>query len=37
MPELQQERGLQQCMAQTILLLAGSLLMFVSSGNSDLH
>jgi zinc and cadmium transporter len=30
MPELQQERGLRQSLAQTILLLAGSVAMFVS-------
>ena len=35
MPELQQERGLRQSLAQTILLVTGSLLMFVSSGSPE--
>lgn len=37
MPELQHERGLRQSLAQTILFVTGSLLMFVSSGLSDPH
>ncbi len=35
MPEMQHERGLRQSLAQTMLFLAGSLLMFVSSGAPD--
>jgi zinc and cadmium transporter len=35
MPELQQERGLRPSLEQTILLLTGSLLMFVSGGNPE--
>jgi hypothetical protein len=37
MPELQQERGLRQSLAQTILFISGSLVMFVSSGGSEPH
>jgi zinc and cadmium transporter len=37
MPELQRERGLRQSFAQSILFVAGSLLMFISSGVSDIH
>ena len=37
MPELQHQRGVRQAFTQTALFVAGSLLMFVSSGVSDSH
>ena len=37
MPELQHERGLRQSLTQTILFVAGSLLMFVSFGGPEPH